>query len=75
MQRRKKYLAEGEHVHLPLGHPLDVVVGRVGGLLSHQQGDPLEHLVTCSVQCAVCSVKCAVCSLPFSVCTVQCYLV
>lgn len=38
-------LETGECVDLPLGHPLDIVVGRVGGLLSEEEKKPLEHLV------------------------------
>lgn len=38
-------LKTGECVDLPLGNPLDIVVGRVGGLLSEEEKKPLEHLV------------------------------
>ena len=38
-------LEAGECVDLPLGHPLDIVVGRVGSLLSEEEKKPLEHLV------------------------------
>ena len=31
---------------LPLRHPLDVVVGRVGGLLREEERHALKHLVT-----------------------------
>ena len=32
-------------MNFSLGHPPDVVVGRVGGLFHEHQGDPLEQLV------------------------------
>ena len=32
-------------MYLPLRDPPDVVVGRVGGLLHEEEGDPLEQLV------------------------------
>ena len=38
-------LETGECVDLPLGHPLDIVVGWVGSLLSEEEKKPLEHLV------------------------------
>lgn len=38
-------LTAREDVHLPLGDPLDVVIGGVGGLLRHKEGHSLEHLV------------------------------
>ena len=39
------YLTCSELVYFALRDPPDVVVGRVGGLLHEQQGDPLEQLV------------------------------
>ena len=32
-------------MHAPLGDPLDVVVGRIGGLLGEEQEHALKHLV------------------------------
>ena len=40
------YLTPCESVHLPLWHPLNIVVRWVGRLLCHQQGHTLKHLVT-----------------------------
>ena len=39
-------LETGECVYLPLGHPLYVMVWRIGSLLHEQKGDPLKQLVS-----------------------------
>jgi len=48
-------LAAGEDVHLSLRNSLDVVVGRICGLLCQEQGHSLKHLV--SIEGGDCHVK------------------
>ena len=38
-------LQTSKDVNLPLWHFLDVVVGRIGGLLGEEEENSLEHLI------------------------------